>query len=64
MAEIDDFYEDDEPVDHVMRAFEQGEKGLTGRATWSDTSYFRLPGRVENILIKLTNKSTRELPAH
>jgi hypothetical protein len=64
MAEIEDFYEDDEPVEHVIQAFERGEKGLTGRATWSDTSYFRLPGRVEKLLNNLSNKSTRELPAH
>lgn len=27
----DDFYEDDEPVEDVLAAFERGEKGLTAR---------------------------------
>ena len=63
MAEMDDdFYEPDEPVDHVIRAFEEGEKGVTGHATWSSTSFLKLPGRIGKLL-NLTNKSTRELPA-
>lgn len=28
----DDFYEPDEPIDDIMKAFERGEKGKTGRA--------------------------------
>ena len=59
-----DFYEPDEPVEDVIRAFEQGEKGLTGHVTWSDTSFLPLPlwvGRLpEN---PSANKSTTELPA-
>lgn len=59
-----DFYEPDEPVEDVIRAFEQGEKGLTGHVTWSDTSFLPLPfwaGRLRED--PDTNKSTRELPA-
>ncbi|MDG4791049.1 hypothetical protein O7626_41380 [Micromonospora sp. WMMD1102] len=64
MASNDEFYEADEPVDKIIEAFNRGEKGVTGRPTWSNTSYLKLPGRVEQIISNLTNKSTRELPAH
>lgn len=64
MAAMDDFYEPDESVDQVVSAFERGEKGVTGRPTWSTTSYFQLPVRIEQVLQHFNNKSTRELPAH
>jgi hypothetical protein len=39
MADFDtdeDFYEDDQPVEEVLAAFQQGEKGITGPAMpWS-----------------------------
>ena len=63
MAEMDDFYESDEPVDDVIRAFERGEKGVTGRVTWSNTSFLKIPGWVGRLRDNLTNKSTKELPA-
>lgn len=32
---MDDFYEEDEPLDEVVAAFERGRSGVTGRpATW------------------------------
>ena len=34
-----DFYEEDEPVEKIVAAFERGEKGLTGRPTWARTEF-------------------------
>ncbi|BCJ64833.1 hypothetical protein [Polymorphospora rubra] len=64
MATTDEFFEPDEPVDKITKAFERGEKGLTGRTTWSATSYLKLPASVGLVLENLSNKTTRELPAH
>ena len=63
MAEKDDFYEPDEPVEEVIRAFEQGQKGVTGHVTWSDTSFLPVPGWIGRLRENLDNKSTKELPA-
>jgi hypothetical protein len=64
MAEIDDFYEPDEPVEHVIQAFERGEQGVTGRVTWSYTDNLKIPGRFGRLIGNLANKSTKELHAH
>lgn len=43
MAVVGDFYEDDEPIDEIIVAFNAGPKGLTGkRAGWTD--YLKVPG--------------------
>ncbi len=63
MAAMDDFYEDDEPVEEVIRAFNEGEKGVTGPATWSSSAFLNLPGRIGKLLDRLHNQSTKELPA-
>ncbi|WP_422737052.1 hypothetical protein ACN263_26935 [Micromonospora sp. WMMD729] len=64
MATSDEFYESDEPLDKIKNAFDRGEKGHTGRATWSVTSYLKLPASVGLVVDHLSNKTTRELPAH
>ncbi len=38
-----DFYEDDEPVENVIYAFEHGEQGTTAAPTRCFTFTFRLP---------------------
>lgn len=63
MAEMDDFYEPDEPVEDVIRAFEEGDKGVTGHLTWSDTSFLPVPGWIGRLRENAANKSTIELPA-
>lgn len=30
-SNMDDFYEDDEPVDEIVAAFDHGDRGVTGR---------------------------------
>jgi hypothetical protein len=47
MASTRDFYEDDEPVEAVIAAFERGTKVLTKPSTgpvWYETRYLRIPG--------------------
>jgi hypothetical protein len=63
--DANDFYKSDEPVDKIVQAFERGEKGLTGRPTWSVTTYLAAATpRTTNLFEKLSNKTTKELPAH
>jgi len=38
VADSDEFYEDDEPVDSVIRAFHEGEKGMTERGNMAPPS--------------------------
>lgn len=58
MADIGDFYEDDEPVGEVVAAFEAGPKSFTGRLTgWTD--YLRLP----SLWASSTKLSTSEEPS-
>jgi hypothetical protein len=40
MGQTGDFYEEDEPLEDVLRAFHGGEKGLTGRPTAGRTENF------------------------
>jgi hypothetical protein len=43
MGQRNDFYEDDEPLEEVLRAFHGGEKGLTARP---------VAGRTENLSLE------------
>ena len=62
MSSRDDFYEDDEPVEQVVRTFDEGEKGLTGQRSWGRTDYLKLPEiRGISRISSATNLSTREL---
>lgn len=42
-----DFFEDDEPVEKVIAAFERGKKRLTGTGSRGQTAYLSVPGNVE-----------------
>jgi hypothetical protein len=44
MSARNDFYEPDEPVDEVIKAFQQGEPGLTRRPTRGWTQYLAIKG--------------------
>ncbi|GAA1800847.1 hypothetical protein HC028_08655 [Planosporangium flavigriseum] len=63
MGRMDDFYEPDEPVEEILRAFEQGEKGVTSPVTWAKTEYLKLPGLASlgRILSCSSNKTTPQL---
>jgi hypothetical protein len=44
MAAADDFYEDDEPLEDVIRAFREGEKYSTEPPHQGMTMYFNIGG--------------------
>lgn len=41
-----DFYEDDEPVEQILAAFERGEKRQTKRPNRGFNEHLRLPGQL------------------
>jgi hypothetical protein len=63
MGHMDDFYEPDEPVEEILKAFERGEKGLTASVAWAKTEYLKLPGLsgLGRIATRYSNKSTPQL---
>jgi hypothetical protein len=42
--DADDFYEDDEPVEKIMAAFERGEKGVTASPSRGINETVMVPG--------------------
>lgn len=44
MGTMDDFYEQDEPLDDVLKAFNEGDKGVTARPTRGQTALLLLKG--------------------
>lgn len=50
------FYEDDEPVEDVVAAFERGDKGVTEKPTRGVQKYFTAPG------VGLAPASPNEVP--
>lgn len=43
-----DFYEDDEPVETLLAAFDAGEQGVTGPPVRGRTDFFRLESPVQS----------------
>jgi hypothetical protein len=61
MADMDpdSFYEDDEPVEEILAAFERGEKGVTKRPPRGYNETLRVPGLTPT----LSRSSNRTLGA-
>ena len=63
MATTGEFYEDDEPVEDVLAAFDAGQKVVTGkRSGW--TSYLRLPAVWNQVGVRSSEPSTGGAPVH
>ncbi|MGH3741941.1 MAG: hypothetical protein ACRDT1_11475 [Micromonosporaceae bacterium] len=66
MSANDQFYEEDEPLDTLMKAFERGEKHVTKQPSQGRTEYFPPPSDGGIVLAALdqtqpANKATEEL---
>jgi hypothetical protein len=42
--DVEGFYEDDEQMEDIVKAFEEGEKGLTGQERRGETYYLSVGG--------------------
>jgi hypothetical protein len=52
----DDFYEDDEPVEEIMAAFERGEKGVTAPPSHGVNETIIVPGLRPILTQKSSNR--------
>lgn len=62
---VEDFFEDDEPVDQVARAFDHGVRDVTNPPTpRGQTQYLRVPGAALRVEQNLSESTANKLLPH